>query len=306
MKTNVNDLISHVKKHIELNTNYAYGSKGKILTEIFFDWTLKTYPNMVPESDRKKIGTYCHDCSGMISSLTGIQRNSGSYFTSADEVIKAPFSLGKEHIGWGVYKPGHIGVYLGDGYVGEAKSSRDNTVKSKLSDTKWTYAIKLCDVEYGVVEDTVSERYTYEVQKGDTLIRIARSFQVDVEELYDLNKSKYEKMTKDFIQVGWLLDIPGNDFNFKPDSGYGMPGNYVLLDTMRVRDGAGIYATVKKKSELSLDGQKNSNSNGSLLKGTIVTASEVIENESECTMWLKIPSGYVCLYDTGTYYATRL
>lgn len=74
----------------------------------------------------------------------------------------------------------------------------------------------------------------------------------------------------------------------KPTTGGKALGTYeVTASSLRVRKGPGTSYAAKKKSELTADGQKHSNANGSLLKGTHVTVKEW-ENG-----WARTPSGWL-------------
>lgn len=65
-------------------------------------------------------------------------------------------------------------------------------------------------------------------------------------------------------------------------------GDYeVTASALIVRTGAGTDHSRKSKAQLTEDGQKHSNANGGLLKGTIVTVKEWEGN------WARIPSGWV-------------
>lgn len=65
-------------------------------------------------------------------------------------------------------------------------------------------------------------------------------------------------------------------------------GTYeVTASVLIVRTGPGINYSRKSKSELTADGQKHSNINGGLLKGTRVSVKEWVNN------WARIPSGWV-------------
>lgn len=80
--------------------------------------------------------------------------------------------------------------------------------------------------------------------------------------------------------------------------------NYVITaSALKVRTGAGTNYAQKKKSQLTADGQKHANANGSLLKGTTITVSQT-KNEGK-RVWGKIPSGWVCLYENGDYYVKK-
>jgi hypothetical protein len=81
---------------------------------------------------------------------------------------------------------------------------------------------------------------------------------------------------------------------------------YTLTADLNVRTGAGTNYSIKKVKDLTTDGKKNctstnSSANAVLKSGTKVTALEVIYVGSD--IWLRIPSGYICVYYQGKKYA---
>lgn len=85
--------------------------------------------------------------------------------------------------------------------------------------------------------------------------------------------------------------------------------DYVTLDNMYVRWGAGTNYGVKLVKDLTIDGRKNATSSNPYAyavykKGTIYTALDVIRNQNG--IWAKTPSGYVCMEGkSGTRYAKK-
>ena len=47
----------------KIGTPYVYGAKGEVLTKEKYDWLKKQYGSLVWESDKKKTGKICVDCS---------------------------------------------------------------------------------------------------------------------------------------------------------------------------------------------------------------------------------------------------
>lgn len=90
-------LIAFAKSKI--GTPYVYGAKGTVMSLAKIQALRKMYgSNCVWESDDKKAGRVCVDCSGLISWYTGIVRGSGQYKSTAVEVI--PISKRSDaHIG---------------------------------------------------------------------------------------------------------------------------------------------------------------------------------------------------------------
>ena len=137
----------------KIGTPYVYGAKGEVLTEERLQVLKKQNPAMYTSSymakARKFIGQRCADCSGLISWYTGLIRGSYNYHDTADKRV-AIGALDESMIGWALWRPGHIGVYVGDGYCIEAKGINYGTIKSQVKDTAWQKVLKLCDIDYSV------------------------------------------------------------------------------------------------------------------------------------------------------------
>lgn len=139
-------LVDYVKS--KLGVNYCYGTKMEVLTQAKYEWLKKTYgTNCVWESDRKKIGTLCTDCSGLISSYTGIERNSSGYKAQAKS-LNPMSTITDAPMGALVWYDGHIGVYIGNGDVVEARGSAYGVVQTKAKDRGWKYWFLCSDLEY--------------------------------------------------------------------------------------------------------------------------------------------------------------
>lgn len=150
-----------------LGTPYVYGMKYEVLTQSMLNSLAATYPSTFTSSYIKKaqnfIGQKCVDCSGVISSLTGTERNSSGYKSTATKTVDIS-KIDDTMIGWGLWKSGHIGVYIGNGYLIEARGIDYGTIRSKVSDRNFTYAIQLCDIDYDAESETYYEGW---VQSAD-------------------------------------------------------------------------------------------------------------------------------------------
>ena len=142
------NLIAHCENVIKENWQYVYGGKGtKLSKEDIIELQNQYGKTCVLDSDFDKEGKICCDCSGLISSLTGIIRNSYNYFDTAIE--RKDIREKKDSMkGWGVWKKGHIGIYDGgDGYYA-MENSKCNAVHRALSNNSFTHIIKLKDIDY--------------------------------------------------------------------------------------------------------------------------------------------------------------
>ena len=133
----------------KIGTPYVYGAKGEVCTREKIQSLQNQYgKDCVWDSDLNKAGKVCVDCSGLISWYTGIIRGSSQYLETATE--KIPVSqINNNHIGWAVWLKGHIGVYIGNGKYIAADGSAYGVREASMSNQRWVYAIKLCDIDYG-------------------------------------------------------------------------------------------------------------------------------------------------------------
>lgn len=131
----------------KLGTPYVYGMKGTVMTASAYEYLKRQYPSQVKDSDKEKIGKVCVDCSGLISWCTGLIRGSSQYKETAKKVL--PISQIAEAVpGCALWKPGHIGVYIGGGYAVEARGSAYGTVQTRVADRPWTHILWLHDIDY--------------------------------------------------------------------------------------------------------------------------------------------------------------
>ena len=148
-KKTVAGLIAHCEKALKEKWMYVYGAKGKVMSAAQINSLRKIYgAGCVWPSDTNKAGKICCDCSGLISSYTGILRGSAQY-KATGTVVKPISQRTPAMKGWAVWMSGHIGVYDGNnGYYAMDGSAR-NMVHYPLSKNKFTHIIKLCDIDYG-------------------------------------------------------------------------------------------------------------------------------------------------------------
>ena len=126
-----------------------------------------------------------------------------------------------------VWMQDHVGVYVGNGYVVEATSRWEHKVLKSVClnvmDTadihrrKWSRHGKLKCLDYGeaktpvivepVAKPVESDIVKYKVVKGDNLTKIAAKYNTTVDKIVERNKPTHAKMTRNFICVGWVLEI---------------------------------------------------------------------------------------------------
>lgn len=151
--TTAKELVAFVKSKV--GTPYVFGAKGEIMTEERIQQLAAENPSTFTKNyiakARKFIGKHCTDCSGLISWTTGIIRGSWNFRDTATKRVLIK-KLDETMVGWAVWKPGHIGVYIGSGQVVEAKGINYGTIISRVGDTAWQEVLKLKDIEYEAIE----------------------------------------------------------------------------------------------------------------------------------------------------------
>ena len=169
MKT-AQELINHCKAVSDWK--YVYGCKGEILTKDKYNRLKKQYGSMVWDSDINKLGYMCCDCSGLISSCTGIQRGSYNYKETAVEVlpVSALNANWDNYVGWAIWMQGHIGVVSDTkGYYYAMDGSGRNWVHNPLNKQKFTHILKLKDIEYPITGWIQSDGMWYYYRAGKQL-----------------------------------------------------------------------------------------------------------------------------------------
>lgn len=137
---------------------YWYGTYGNPCTQSRYEAKAKQYPKHYTSSRKaaymKDIaaGRTCADCCGLIKAffwMGGDMDAAPKYASNGcpDKGADSMFALCKETgaistipdiPGLVVWKSGHIGVYIGNGYTVEMKGFDYDCVKAKVTDGKWT------------------------------------------------------------------------------------------------------------------------------------------------------------------------
>lgn len=170
---------------------YWYGTCGYKCTTSLFNSKKKQYPSHYTssrESGYKKDianSSMCADCVGLIKAFfwkggtldgTNKYASNGCKDTSANGMYqlceeKGPISTIPDIPGIVVWKSGHIGVYVGNGYTVEMRGFAYDCVKRKVSEGPWTNWGKLPSSMLSYTDDVV-EVLTYNLgdrtlQNGD-------------------------------------------------------------------------------------------------------------------------------------------
>ena len=204
-------------------------------------------------------------------------------------------SKGDHILGWEVAHSAGTVVSYRNNCTGFEKGSYGNYVKLKHDDGYYTLYAHMA---YNTVKVKTGDK----VKKGQVLGYMGNTGYSFGGHLH------FEVRTPSDVRIDptpYLdKDLPDN----KEDEfvkGY----DYVTLDNMYVRWGAGLNYGIKLVKNLTPDGKKNAynqnpNAYAVYKKGTIYTALDVIKNKYG--VWARTPSGYVCMRGaSGTYYARK-
>lgn len=137
----------------KLGTPYFFGSKMNVLTEAFMQQMHNAYPGTVTGAYMKKartkgmVGKKCCDCSGLIGAYREKQIGSSQLYSTAKKRLPIA-NVSDFAVGTVLWKSGHVGVYIGNGYCVEEKGINYGCVKTKVSATKWKYGLTFSDMTY--------------------------------------------------------------------------------------------------------------------------------------------------------------
>lgn len=204
-------------------------------------------------------------------------------------------SKGEHILGWEVAHSDGVVVATRNNCTGFEKGSYGNYVKLRHNDGYYTLYAHMA---YKTVKVKVGDK----VKKGQVLGYMGNTgysfgghLHFEVRNTSDVRIDPTPYLDKD------LPDNKQDEFI----KGY----DYITLDNMYVRWGAGLNYGIKLVKNLTPDGKKNAynqnpNAYAVYKKGTIYTALDVIKNNYG--IWARTPSGYVCMRgNSGTDYARK-
>ena len=158
MKKTNKGLVEYAKS--QLGKPYWFGTFGQTATELLYKSKKKQYPNYYTAQDfSTQYGKRVHDCVGLIKGYlwsdtpASSPKYRASQDASADGMLalcweKGDISTMPEIPGVLVFSPQHVGVYIGNGYVIEARGHAYGVVKTKLSSRGWKNWGKCPWIEY--------------------------------------------------------------------------------------------------------------------------------------------------------------
>lgn len=159
-------LVNHVKKALTERWGYVWGTFGQILSLTSLTEKLIQYPEGVGRYEGfirlNYFGKRTADCVGLIKSYMWWTEEGPVYNPSNDVSANKMFELSREKgtinsfpskdiPGLCLWKDGHIGVYIGDGQVIEARGTKYGVIQTSLKgedSAGWTHWMKCPYITY--------------------------------------------------------------------------------------------------------------------------------------------------------------
>lgn len=146
----------------QLGRPYWYGTSGQIATEALYKAKKAQWPAYYTASDfTRQYGQKVHDCCGLIEGYmwsagpdaAPVIGSNGFKDYTADGLLNAATEKGligsiPEIPGLSVHRPGHVGVYIGNGQVIEARGHAYGVVTTALNSRGWLSWAKIPGIKY--------------------------------------------------------------------------------------------------------------------------------------------------------------
>ena len=162
---NAADLVTYAIHAWESGWGYVWGTYGSVLTDSLFAYKLEQYPDGVGSyADFIRanwLGGRTTDCVGLIKgygwlnpdTITIEYGTNGMPDLGANQMyynasVSGTIDTMPDIPGLAVWHDGHIGVYIGDGYVIEAMNTKKGVVKTKLEGRGWTHWLQIEYINY--------------------------------------------------------------------------------------------------------------------------------------------------------------
>lgn len=171
---NADGLVKHCKRALAEQWGYVWGTYGKVLTKEYLDRKADQYDDVAEQYNwiyQNWLNRRCADCVGLIKSYMwwNGEKDEVGYISSEDKsavgmfnaaTVKGTISTMPDVPGLCVYIDGeHIGVYIGNGEVIEARGTKYGVVKTKLKERPWTHWLACPYIEYPPIEIESKENY---------------------------------------------------------------------------------------------------------------------------------------------------
>ena len=166
------DLVKWAQMAYDNKWGYVWGSHGNVLTANELKRLEKSFGSHVTDKEEyiksHWLGRRTSDCVGLIKGYGWYDEVSGTIKYGTNEmkdvtadgmfnaaVEKGPISTMPDIPGIAVWHQGHIGVYIGNGYVIHAANTYDGVIKTPITSSGWTHWLKVPYINY--IEETEAD-----------------------------------------------------------------------------------------------------------------------------------------------------
>lgn len=113
------------------------------------------------------------DCSGLIYSYCGGERGGTAQLNTATESGDVSEGIPRIH-GLGLYQPGHVGVYVGNGMAVDARDEESNMCYQSTATKSWTKWFKLAAINYPTTGWVKCDGKYYYYDNGEYVVNTER------------------------------------------------------------------------------------------------------------------------------------
>ena len=124
------------------------------------------------------------DCSGLIYSYCGGERGGTAQLNTATESGDVSEGIPRIH-GLGLYQPGHVGVYVGNGMAVDARDEESNMCYQSTATKSWTKWFKLAaDQGNAEAQNNLGECYYYRLGVKQDIDEAIKWYKLSAEQNY--------------------------------------------------------------------------------------------------------------------------
>ena len=149
------DLVVWAREAQKHRWGYVWGTYGRILTNNLWEAKLRQYPDELGQYESfvlmNWLGRRTVDCVGLIKGYEWLNTETGEILYQSNGFhdwdanmiyrnaqVKGDMSTMPETPGIGLWKEGHVGIYIGDGTVIEARGTLSGVVETTLNPSGWS------------------------------------------------------------------------------------------------------------------------------------------------------------------------
>ena len=177
------DLVAFAQEACDDGWGYVWATYGQVLSRLKLDELAEQFPEEVGNEKtfiaNNWVGRRTVDCAGLIKAYFWYDHSTGEIVYElagyedlrADELYETADEKGAldtipETLGLGVWHDGHVGVYVGNGYVIHANGTHRGVEKQLLSETKFTHWFEIPGLQYIETEENEEPIESSEVSES--------------------------------------------------------------------------------------------------------------------------------------------